>query len=137
MLAALAMTLRAGAQAPATPAQERTTKAGVYTAAQAVRGEQTYMDACVSCHPPGAHKGGPFLEWQGYTLDKFVAFLIETMPENEPGSLTPKEYAQVVAYLLKTNGMPAGQEELPSDPALLHTITINLLPGRPLPSHHP
>jgi mono/diheme cytochrome c family protein len=125
------------AQAPAAPSAPKTTRAGVYSAAQAARGEQTYMDACVSCHPPGTHKGGAFLDWQGYALDELVAFLTESMPEDDPGSLTPKEYTQVVAYLLKINGVPAGRDELSADPMRLRGIKIDFVPGRPMPSHHP
>jgi len=136
VVTAFTLAVRADMQIPAAQTAARTTKTGVYTTAQAARGEETYMLACVSCHPPGAHKGGAFLEWQGYTLDKLVGFLTDSMPENEPGSLTPKEYTQVVAYLLKTNGMPAGQDELPTDLAQLRAITIDFSPGRLTPSHH-
>jgi mono/diheme cytochrome c family protein len=123
--------------AQAAQAEARTTKARVYSTAQASRGEVTYMNACVSCHPPSTYKGAVFLNWQGRTLSELLAFLTEKMPKNEPGSLSPKEYTQIVAYLLKLNGMPAGRVDLPADPAALRSITINLLPGRPLPSHHP
>jgi mono/diheme cytochrome c family protein len=123
--------------AQGTAAEARTTKARVYSATQASRGEVTYMNACVSCHPPSTYKGAVFLNWQGRTLAELLAFLTEKMPKNEPGSLSPKEYTQVVAYLLKLNGMPAGRVDLPADPAALRAITINILPGRSMPSHHP
>jgi len=126
----------AGQTAPAAPATT-TTKGRVYTAPQASRGEQTYMSACVSCHPPATYKGAVFLNWQGRSLAELLDFLSEKMPKNDPGSLSPKEYTQVMAYLLKINGMPAGRTELPADPAALRGITINILPDRPEPSHQP
>ena len=121
------------AQAPAA----KTTKAGVYSAPQAARGEQTYMSTCVSCHPPATYKGAVFLNWQGRSLGDLLAFLSEKMPKNDPGSLSAKEYTQVMAFLLKLNGMPAGPAELPANPAALSKITINILPDKLQPSHHP
>ena len=123
----------ASAQAPAA----KTTKERVYSATQAARGEQTYMSICVSCHPPATYKGAVFLNWQGRTLGDLLAFLSEKMPKNDPGSLSAKEYTQVMAFLLKLNGMPAGQAELPANPAALSKITINILPDKLLSSHHP
>jgi len=121
--------------AQAAPPAAKTTKGRVYSAPQASRGEQTYMSACVSCHPPATYKGAVFLNWQGRSLAELFDFLTDKMPKNEPGSLSPKEYTQVMAYLLKINGMPAGRAELPADPAALRGITINILPDRPEPSH--
>jgi hypothetical protein len=78
-----------------------------------------------------------FLNWQGRSLADLLAFLTEKMPKNDPGSLSPKEYTQVMAFLLKLNGMPAGRADLPADPAALRTITINIVPDKLQPSHHP
>jgi len=121
------------AQAPAA----KTTKERVYSASQAARGEQTYMSTCVSCHPPATYKGAVFLNWQGRSLRDLLEFLSEKMPKNDPGSLSAKEYTQVMAFLLKINGMPAGRLDLPADPAALKSITINILPDKLQPSHHP
>src|SRR5215203_5984963 len=134
-VALFTITLACGlaAQAPAA----KTTKERVYSAAQAARGEQTYMSSCVSCHPPATYKGAVFLNWQGRSLGDLLAFLSEKMPKNDPGSLSAKEYTQVMAFLLKINGMPAGRLDLPADPAALRGITINILPDKMPASHHP
>ena len=126
-----------GAQAPAgkTAPAAKTTKDRVYTTAQASKGEQTYMSTCVSCHPPATYKGAVFNNWQGRSVGELLDFLTEKMPKNDPGSLTPKEYAQVIAFLLKLNGNPAGAAELSSNPAALYKITINILPDKTVPSH--
>jgi hypothetical protein len=42
--------------------------------------------------------------------------------ETGTGEPDPKEYAQVVAYLLKINEAPAGKEELPPDAEALKKI---------------
>ena len=131
-----AVTLFASVRGQA-PAAAKTTKGRVYSATQAARGEQTYMSTCVSCHPPATYKGAVFLNWQGRSLGDLLDFLSEKMPKNDPGSLSPKEYAQVISFLLKLNGMPAGRVDLPADPVALRGITINLLPDKLQASHHP
>jgi mono/diheme cytochrome c family protein len=123
-----AVVARMDAQAPAGAA--KTTKSRVYSAAQAARGEEIYMSTCVSCHPPATYKAGVFMNWQGKTLADLLDFLSDKMPKNDPGSLSPKEYMDVVAYLLKINAMPAGRVDLPATPATLKGITINLLPDK-------
>lgn len=135
-VALFTVTLLAGLTAQG-PGAKVTTKERVYSAAQAARGEQTYMSSCVSCHPPATYKGAVFLNWQGRSMGDLLDFLQEKMPKNDPGSLSAKEYAQVMAFLLKLNGMPAGRADLPTDVGALNKITINILPDKLLPSHHP
>jgi len=48
------------------------------------------------------------------------------MPKNEPGSLQPDEYADVLAYLLKLNDFPSGSEALPADSLALKKIRIEV-----------
>lgn len=112
--------VRAAAQPPA-----RSTAAGVYTAEQAARGRDTYAGSCQGCHQPAVHSGAPFAKaWHGRSVWALFAFLSNAMPKNDPGTLTPDEYAQVTAYLLEINGMPPGRAELPTDSAALAPIRI-------------
>jgi mono/diheme cytochrome c family protein len=116
---------RGVAQAPA--ADPVGTSKGVYTAAQATRGEDTYMNLCVACHPAGTYTTPAFREkWNGQLVADLFALVSETMPKQEPASLTPKEYADIVAYLLKINEAPAGKEDLPADAAALKKIKIEM-----------
>ncbi len=111
------------------PPKAVTTAAGVYTAAQAARGEQTYMNLCVSCHPPGTYTTQMFRsKWNLSLLSRLYDLVSNTMPKNEPGMLEPDEYAQVIAYLLKINGAPAGKTPLPPDVKELIKIRI-LMPA--------
>ena len=104
-----------------------TTTAGVFTAAQATRGEETYMATCVSCHPRGTYATPAFrATWTGRPLSELFDFVREKMPKNDPGSLMPGEYAQLVAYILKINDAPAGEHELPSESEALKKIRIEL-----------
>jgi S-disulfanyl-L-cysteine oxidoreductase SoxD len=138
MLTAAAVTLAASlaaasAQAPAKPgpaaAKPLTTSSGVYTAAQAARGEQTYMNVCVSCHPPGTYKAAAFrAKWNLTLLSDLYGFVSNMMPKNEPGTLEDEEYAAVIAYILKINGAPPGKTALPADIKELRKIRI-LMPA--------
>ena len=107
------------------PPKAVTTASGVFTSAQASRGEQTYMNICVACHPKGTYTAPAFREkWNGNALSELYTFVSTSMPKMEPGTLEPEEYAQVIAYLLKINGMPAGKAELPADAKALRRIRI-------------
>ncbi len=104
----------------------RSTQGGVYTAEQAARGETTFAGNCTGCHTKGAYATPAFVKrWNGRTLGELYSLIAETMPEDFPGALSPGEYAQVVAYMLKLNRMPAGAEELPADPAALNKIRFD------------
>jgi len=106
---------------------QTTTTAGVYTAAQATRGEETYMGICVACHPRGTYSTAAFrTSWSGRQLSELFDQVKDKMPKNDPASLTPAEYAQVVAYLLKINDVPAGESELPPDSDALKKIRIEM-----------
>lgn len=98
-----------------------TVRDGAYTAAQAARGEAVYSTSCVGCHE-GLDADGPeltgraFLDrWREDTLEPLFTFINTTMPGNAPGSLDPRAYADVVAFLLEANDLPAGTRELTPD----------------------
>ena len=89
---------------------------GVFTAAQADRGESTWREACASCHETTEFSGARFrLSWVGRTAGDLFDTISTLMPEGNPGSLSPDEYASVVAYLFRLNGYTAGEIELPED----------------------
>ncbi|HEV8195446.1 MAG TPA: cytochrome c [Gemmatimonadales bacterium] len=109
----------------------RPTRLGVYTAAQAARGRSIYLMSCASCHTQASHAGPVFAaRWDGRLLWDLYRYVSELMPKSDPGSLAPAEYAGVVAYLLKMNGMPAGAEELSSDSTALKKVRIELTAKR-------
>jgi len=108
---------------------------GVYTDAQAGRGERTFGRSCEQCH--GADLGGdPVMEIPALSLDAFmtswsgksVKELFETvkrsMPKDKPGSLGTGAYLDVVAYLLQANKFPSGSRELPRVPEQMDNIVI-------------
>jgi mono/diheme cytochrome c family protein len=113
------------------------TRAGVYTAAQAERGRMTYYVSCRSCHTAATHTGVTFAKWwKDRTVADLYAYMSTQMPKNDPGSLDAEQYADVVAYLLKLNAMPAGTTELLADSSALAQIRIDL-PPNPSPARKP
>lgn len=114
------------AQSP-TSVAPRTTAGGVYTDEQANRGRDTYQMQCKSCHTPASHTGVTFASWwDRKPLSELYLFVTTRMPKNEPGSLQPDEYADVVAYLLKLNELPSGSDPLPADSVALKKIRIEV-----------
>ncbi len=116
---------------------------GVFTEAQANRGQAVYDGACGLCHgrrlngapddpdmrstPPLAR--AKFLrEWEGRSLAVLFEYTRATMPENNPGSLTDAEFVDVIAYMLSVSGMPAADEELQPDPQSLARSVIQQQP---------
>jgi mono/diheme cytochrome c family protein len=101
---------------------------GVFTSAQASRGQVQFEQTCMSCHTIAEHTGRNFgAKWSGTTLNELFELISTTMPEVEPGSLTPEQYASIVAFFLRVSGYPAGQRELPSDVDALKKIRVEPL----------
>ena len=115
----------AAAQEGGTP-PVRAASSGVYTVEQAARGEEAYGANCMGCHTAAAHMGDIFASaWGGRPVSELYGFISAAMPKTEPGSLSKEEYASIVAYILKLNGMPAGKQALPADTAALGKIRID------------
>lgn len=113
--------------------QAKTVWDGVYSDAQAGRGKKAYITHCAECHNEGLQGGdlAPALKGDDFLLqwnDKSMAELFErtqkTMPQSNPGGLMPQETADILAYVLQVNRMPAGQADLPGDAAALKPIAI-------------
>ena len=57
--------------------------------------------------------GKAFLDrWREDTLEPLFTFIKTSMPGNFPGSLDERAYADMLAYILEANGLPAGKREL-------------------------
>jgi mono/diheme cytochrome c family protein len=92
----------------------------VYTVEQASRGERVFGSTCSVCHGRNEFTGPIFgLTWRAEPVGSLFEHISTTMPQDSPGSLTYEQYASIVAYMLQLNGRPAGDIELPADPALL------------------
>jgi S-disulfanyl-L-cysteine oxidoreductase SoxD len=103
--------------------EQLTVRDGVYSDEQAGRGRATYDTKCASCHDGGTMGpelwGDAFLaSWDSKPVNEFFSRIKTTMPEDAPGSLSEKEILDVIAYVIKTNGFPAGEKSLQSERAL-------------------
>jgi mono/diheme cytochrome c family protein len=105
---------------------------GVYTAAQSERGRSVYLQSCGSCHGEtlngdiGPTLTGPFWSiWDGRTAADLYKSIRTTMPADAPDSLKAQEYADLIAYLFSVNKFPAGDKELPAEPAALENVKIS------------
>ena len=112
------------AHAQSAPAGGKSTAEGVYTEEQAARGEKVQVEVCSMCHSPKEDwtRDGFLQAWTGKPVKDLFHNIRETMPEDMPGSLSRQQYADVVAYILKLNGMPTGSAELKADDESLSTI---------------
>ena len=110
---------------------------GVFTEEQSRRGEAQYLKTCKRCHqrdlagdfiedaPPLV--GDEFLSnWAIWTVGDLFEFMSMEMPpkRKDRRNLSADNYADVLAYILKQNGFPAGQAELP--PAFEPLVTIEM-----------
>jgi Cytochrome C oxidase, cbb3-type, subunit III len=125
-LVVLSGVLAGEARAQGSSTDRRTTMAGVYTEAQAAKGRDTFASLCTGCHTVASHTGPAFMNnWRGYPLSELFGYMSSQMPKSDPGSLAPTQYVQLIAYILKLNGMPAGLRDLPVDGGILEKITID------------
>ena len=101
--------------------------AGVFTAAQAKRGEDAYQSNCSGCHGSDLHATnseapdltGPALRnsWNGRTLEERFQTIRETMPQGSPNTLGDKTYMDILTFILQSNDVPAGNQELSPETA--------------------
>ncbi len=115
------------------------TRDKVYTFAQSQQGKAIYEAKCSMCHGNalegiGANSplaGDSFLKnWTARSMEDLLMKTITMMPATAPGTLSPEQTAQVLAYLLQVNQFPAGQKELSCNPRELNLIRIDP-PNRP------
>ena len=139
-LAAVALTpgpaVAHGGGPPPNPEPGRTAASGVYTDAQAERGRAVYREHCSYCHHddllggedleviPPALVGLDFSErWYGKSAGELLRGVAATMPWRT-APLTAQLYADVVSYMLKENGYPAGNVELPPESSEVDDVLI-------------
>lgn len=119
--------LGAGALVAPLAAQQsdKTTLAGVYTAAQARSGATVFQTVCSDCHAVVRFQDSTFLSgWRGRSVRDLFESIRTQMPQDNPGGLRRQEYADVLAYIFELNGLTPGDSALPSDDAGLRRIRI-------------
>jgi mono/diheme cytochrome c family protein len=135
LLSAAAIILMAAAALRAAQAPPRSAKEGVYTTEQADRGKPVYDGKCASCHgsmatvtpdmAPLLNDSGFQNLWRDRSLAQLFSRIRETMPQDKPNTLSPEETADLVAYILNANQLPAGSTALPTALEILKDIKID------------
>jgi mono/diheme cytochrome c family protein len=123
------------APAKATGRQAVSLADGVYTAAQAEKGQALYDDRCSACHVQDMSGGGdgmaPSLAgrffnktWEGRTVAELYAATM-TMPPGEENTITDEDRIDIIAYVLSYNKFPAGSTALEPDMARLKPLKLS------------
>jgi mono/diheme cytochrome c family protein len=130
----------------------RTVQDGVYTDAQAGRGQALYAQRCAGCHGPAlAGAQAPPLTGEAFAskfrTEPLSALFIKiryTMPPPTPpnatgaAQLTPEQGADLVAHVLKANGFPAGKADFTAADATTSRIAWPAAPAAaPAASRYP
>jgi len=125
-------------------AADRTVWDGVYTASQSERGALLYAEQCSRCHGDfldgdGAGErvvamaGTTFEEnWESASLSDLFGKIARTMPRGAPGTLSSHQVLDVMAFLLQSNGYPAGTTELTDSTELASMDIVGRDGPRPL-----
>jgi mono/diheme cytochrome c family protein len=111
--------------APQESEKAKSVRDGVFSAAQAERGDQIFKARCASCHQPAEFTTPAFMAaWTGQTAEDLFEAIRTKMPTDNPGSLRRQEYADLLAYLFSLNGLPAGEVELNATVSALKQVLI-------------
>ncbi|HQZ13910.1 MAG TPA: cytochrome c [Devosia sp.] len=122
--------------------EERSIWSGVFTAEQAERGKAFHIGVCAKCHgdrgdgagepdqpqAPAIARASFLRKWDGQSLASLFEYIRGTMPPDNPGSRSDQQYVDTIAWMLSATKAPAGDAELPPDPAILEYIIVGPQP---------
>jgi mono/diheme cytochrome c family protein len=111
---------------------------GVYSEAQAARGQTVFLSVCGRCHGPRGNGAGdpemvaapavargPFLrKWDGQTVATLLEYVRTTMPTDNPKSLSDQQYLDAITYMFALSNIPTGDADLELDAAVLEGVEI-------------
>ena len=115
---------------------------GVFSEAQAKRGQTAFAMNCMRCHADNLLgqataplAGNAFMDrWREDGLDTIFDDIRTRMPNDNPGALPENTYLDVLVYILQRNGFPAGSAELTTG-ALAGTQLVGKSGPQGLPSN--
>lgn len=129
--------IKLSAQTPSQQGQgSRSVWEGIYNQAQADRGKGLYTHECTSCHGDNLmgkeSENSPALtgerftsQWDGRTVADMYRKILRKMPQDDPGTLSPQQSVDLVAFLLSFNKYPVGKTELPPQNDVLAGIRFD------------
>lgn len=104
-----------------------------FTAEQAERGKTAYLSNCSTCHGQnlvsatyGTPLAGPYFagKWAGHSVGELYRYAHDKMPPSRPGALGDDVYADIVSFILMSNGAAPGDTPLPAEAGKLDGMTI-------------
>lgn len=112
---------------------QTSTRDGVYTTQQALAGADLFSRTCAICHGVDMRGGeaGPALlgnlfwdTWSGQPVSALFELTRTTMPVTNPDGFSGAQYAELLAFILQQNGLPAADEALGASATVLLDITL-------------
>jgi mono/diheme cytochrome c family protein len=134
--AAVAVAARSQEAAPPVSKSVSSTLDGVFTEAQAKRGQTVFVETCAHCHGnalEGGEEAPPLVgaafiaNWNGSTVGDLVERTRRSMPDGNPGTLSREQYTDVITFVLSSNRYPAGKAELPLESEKQKLIKIEAI----------
>ncbi len=126
-------------QSPMNPAQPDQPPV-TFTKKQAAAGRTAYRESCASCHLAKLEGEGVVPSLAGVSFDASwrgkaagtLLFHIRRMPpegSENAGTLSEETYANILAYILISNGFEPGDAAIPSSMDALNEVDIPKIPG--------
>jgi hypothetical protein len=63
--------------------------------------------------------------WNERSVGEFFDRIRDTMPQNEPGTLSAQQTVEIIAYILSANNLPSGEVALAQDVETLKQIKLD------------
>ncbi|OAJ53518.1 cytochrome C [Paraburkholderia ginsengiterrae] len=110
-----------------------------FDSAQVAHGKTLYSGACAKCHGPNLQGlNAPALRGPAFapaanaklTIGGVYGYMTNNMPADRPGKMKPQEYADIMAFLLYSNGYSAGSTKLTDDNAKASKTPLNAGPSQ-------
>ncbi|NPT34891.1 c-type cytochrome [Paraburkholderia xenovorans] len=111
-----------------------TTDAPGFDRTQVAHGKTLYSSSCAKCHGPDLQGlNAPALRGPAFapaanaklTIGGVYGYMANNMPADRPGKMKPQEYADIMAFLLYSNGYSASSIKLTDDNAKASTTPLN------------
>ena len=109
-------------------------QAPVFSAEQAARGKDAYIQRCGMCHgenlDDGDFGGAPLRgtwfrdHWGSGAVAALFVYVQTTMPPDNPGGLNDTTYADILSYILQRNGYAAGAQEMKPDAQAMEAMSL-------------